>query len=157
MAARFIVTDHAAASEAAAKLPAAGRRLALRTEMAVAPLKELEDGDPPVVVLEALARVDAAQERVTRAKAELLLMLSDTGASERTIANAAGMHHSVVRKLLDRATVERDGETAEAAHERARVEYDRRMQALRAQQERESQLESDRVSAEIHARRGSGT
>ncbi|MBS4102935.1 hypothetical protein [Tsukamurella paurometabola] len=107
---RFVVTDHDAAARAAAQLPDVARRLGARLTVGAQSLTGLEVTATPDEVLAAVARARRAQVRADDSLAELLLLLSDAGASARTIASATGMHHSAVRSRIQRAQAARDEE-----------------------------------------------
>lgn len=155
MTARFVITDPAAYAKATAALPAAARLYATRAEAAVRKLRAVEDGDPVTVVLDALAAAEGAQTRMNAAKAEIVLLLAEAGASHRTIASATRMHYSTVKKLVIEAQAARDGVDAEAQAEADRVADVERRERDRARQEREAQEYSDQLAAEYRAQRES--
>lgn len=109
---RFTVTDHAAAARAAAQLPDAARQLGARLIVGAQSLTGLEVTATPAEVLAAVARARRAQVRADDSLGQLFLLLTDAGASARSIAAATGMHHTAVRARIQRAQAARDEEAA---------------------------------------------
>ncbi|MFV8172422.1 MULTISPECIES: hypothetical protein [Mycolicibacterium] len=103
---RFIVTDHTAASHAAAELPTAARRLATITAEVAEPLMNLRAAAEPAEVLAAFGRWQRSQSRLEPARAEIVCLLHRAGASPRGIADAVGMHRSAVDRLIAIAEAE---------------------------------------------------
>ncbi|MBS4102867.1 hypothetical protein [Tsukamurella paurometabola] len=110
----FRVTNHEAAARAAAQLPDAARGIGARLQLAAQALTALEATATPDEVLAAIARARRVQARADEALAEVLLLLSDAGASARSIASATGIHHSAVRSRVEAARVAREVAAAEA-------------------------------------------
>lgn len=110
----FRVTDHAAAAVAASQLPAAARAVGARLQLAAQALTSLEATASPAEVLAAVSKARRVQARADDALAQCLLLLSDAGASARSIAAQTGMHHSAVKSRIEAARVAREIAAAEA-------------------------------------------
>ncbi len=111
---RFVVTDHDAAARAAAQLPDVARSVGARLQLAAQALTALEATATPDEVLAAIARARRVQARADDALAQCLLLLSDAGASARSIAAQTGMHHSAVKSRIEAARTVREVAAAEA-------------------------------------------
>ncbi|BDD80704.1 hypothetical protein TPB0596_04670 [Tsukamurella pulmonis] len=110
----FRVTDHDVAARAAAQLPDAARAIGARLQLAAQALTTLEATATPTEVLAAVARARRVQARADDALAELFLLLTDAGASARSIAGATAMHHTAVKSRIEAARVAREVAAAEA-------------------------------------------
>lgn len=137
MTTRFVITDRAAASEAATKIPRAVFRLDQVMRLAQEHLRDALPQDTPVehVVL-FIERMTSAQAEVDKARAELILLLAQTGVPVRRIADAFGVHHSTVTKAMKSATSAAEMAAAVAADDEAReatrlrdAEYRKRQEA----------------------------
>jgi len=103
---RFVVTDTAAAARATAQLDQAGRMLATSIRAASQDLDQLH-GDPGRAA-ELLARWRRRQVQVERYENELLLVLAECGASERSLAGLMHIGRPAVTARLARARDERE-------------------------------------------------
>lgn len=144
---RFIVTDLSAAAAAAEALPPAMRKYASAASASRIHLGDVPDGAPPSHILHLLARETVQQKSVKRARAEVLLLLAQSGVPVRQIAEAMGMHHATVTKQIRDALGEQAAAAAKAEQSQRTAEEAARAAADRARQEREAQAYADRVDA----------
>jgi hypothetical protein len=106
--ARFVVTDPAISNRAAAELPGAGRHLAAVIAQSAGPLAALEAAATPQATLDALVHFQRSQDRITRAKAEVIRQLSLAGASARGLGNELSLNRATIDRLIATAEAERD-------------------------------------------------
>lgn len=140
MATRLVTTDLGAAAEAAAKIPRAVFRLDQAMRLAQENLQDAKEPEVPVEhVLLFIGRMTSAQVQVQEARAELILLLSQTGVPVRQIADAFGIHHSSVTKAI-KAAQSHAAMTTAVATEDAAVEAARlRDEEFRKRQEQNPQ------------------
>jgi hypothetical protein len=106
---RFIVADMNAAGRAAADLHPAAQELAARIIDATGPLAELSDPATPTAALDALVQWRHAAARIRRAEDEIMLLLSEAGASPRGLGNALSINRETVARRIAAAEAEREG------------------------------------------------
>lgn len=105
---RFIVTDHTAAAAAVQQLPAAVHELATVIDAAAQALRDLAADATPQHSLDALVSWQQKQRGVERAKAEVVRLLSDAGASPRGLGTALNVNRSTIERLVAMAKAERE-------------------------------------------------
>lgn len=144
---RFVTSDLTAAAEAAAALPAAMRRYVSAVTASRIHLDDVPAAAPASHVLRLLATETVQQKSVKRARAEVLLLLANSGVPVRQIAEAMGMHHATVTKQIRDALGEQAAAAAKAEQIERTEEEAARAEADRARQEREAREYADRVDA----------
>ena len=106
---RFVTTDTAAAARAAAQLPHAARMLQGSIQAAAQALRDIEPEAPnPTQAAEALARWRRRQAQIARHENELMLVLFECGASERSLATLMHIGRPAVTARLQSARDERE-------------------------------------------------
>ncbi|SLJ22869.1 Uncharacterised protein [Mycobacteroides abscessus subsp. abscessus] len=104
--ARFAPTDIQAAAKAAAEVPTAVRHLAAVITESVEPLADLPAAATPQESLDALAALQRSQDRVERARSEVIRQLHVCGASPRGIALALGLNRQTIERRIAAAEAE---------------------------------------------------
>lgn len=144
MALRFTTTDPAAAAEATAKIPHAVYRLDRVMSLAQENLQDAKPLDTPIAhVLLFIGRMTAARAQVDQARAELILLLAQTGVPARKIAEAFGVHHSTVTKAIKAAQSAARMSAAVAADDESQAQARRRDEEYRKKQEQDSREGAD--------------
>ncbi|NOR99717.1 chromosome partitioning protein [Mycobacteroides abscessus] len=108
----FRVTDPAAAARAAGQLATAALALRGSIEASTQALRDLEPEAPnPAHAAEALARWRRRQAQIARRENELMLVLHECGASERSLATLMHIGRPAVTARLQSARDERESAT----------------------------------------------
>lgn len=106
---RFVTTDPTAAARAAAQLPLAASMLQGSIQAASQSLGDIEPEAPsPAAAAEALARWRRRQAQIARHENELMLVLAECGASERSLATLMRIGRPAVTARLQSARDERE-------------------------------------------------